>query len=319
MAADDGWRRWRTAMADALYGPDGFYLRSGAPAAHFRTAAHTSPLWPAAWARLAQSVAQHVPRMTVVEIGAGGGELLRGLAAHVPPHWRLVGVDVCPRPPGLPDRIEWRAEAEPPASFDGLLVAVEWLDVVPVDVAERTADGLRLVEVRRDGDERLGALVEGDDEAWSTRWWAPGDVGDRVEIGRSRDAAWAEAVGALGRGLAVAVDYAVDPRRDLAGTLTGYRDGRQVAPVPDGSCDLTAHVLMESCAAAVAGAQPRLLTQREALRSLGVDASRPAYDGNPHAYLAALQATGEAAELLDPGGLGGFTWLMHAKGVPSPI
>jgi SAM-dependent MidA family methyltransferase len=119
------------------------------------------------------------------------------------------------------------------------------------------------------------------------------------------------------------VDYGVDPRRDVAGTLTGYRGGRQVAPVPDGSCDLTAHVLMQSCAAAVDLPDPQvltqLMTQRDALRALGVEGSRPAYDGNPRSYLAALQATGEAAELIDPGGLGAFTWLMHAKGVPLPI
>lgn len=317
MAADDGWRPWRVAMADALYGADGFYRRPGAPAAHFRTAAHASPLWAAAWLRVAAHVAEHVRDMAVVEIGAGGGELLAELARQAPQHWRLVGVDVCPRPERLPGRVEWSAER--PESFDGLLIAVEWLDVVPLDVAELTETGLRLVEVRRDGDERLGRPVCGDDAAWVTRWWSPAEVGDRVEVGTSRDRAWREAVRGLGRGVAVAVDYAVDPLRDVAGTLTGYRAGRQVAPVPDGSCDLTAHVLMQSCAAAVDGGHVDLMTQRDALRALGVDAARPAYDDDPRSYLAALQTTGEAAELLDPGGLGAFTWLVHAKGVPAPI
>ena len=41
--------------------------------------------------------------------------------------------------------------------------------------------------------------------------------------------------------------------RPAAGTLTGYREGRQVAPVPDGSCDLTAHVAMDSLGARRAG------------------------------------------------------------------
>jgi SAM-dependent MidA family methyltransferase len=317
MAADNGWRPWRAAMANALYGADGFYRRPAAPADHFRTAAHTSPLWAAAWARLAETVASCVPQMTVVEIGAGGGELLAGLAGRTPPDWRLVGVDVCPRPGRLPDRVEW--SAEPPTCFDGLLIAVEWLDVVPVDVVERTDTGLRLVEVRRDGQERLGAPLAGGDDDWVARWWSPAEEGDRVEIGSSRDEAWATAVSRLGRGVAVAVDYAVDPRRDVAGTLTGYRAGRQVAPVPDGTCDLTAHVLLQSCAAAVDGTEARLMSQRDALRALGVNASRPAYAGDARSYLAALQSVGEAAELIDPGGLGAFTWLVHAKGVPPPI
>ena len=317
MAADDGWRPWRVAMAEALYGAAGFYRRAGAPAAHFRTAAHASPLWAGAWLRVATHVAQHIRDMTVVEIGAGGGELLAGLARQAPDGWRLVGVDVCPRPDRLPDRVEWSAER--PAPFQGLLVAVEWLDVVPVDVVERSESGLRLVEVRPEGEERLGPPIAPDDEAWLARWWTPADVGDRAEVGSRRDEAWAQAVAGLERGVAIAVDYAVDPRRDVAGTLTGYRAGRQVAPVPDGSCDLTAHVLLQACAAAVGGTETRLVTQRDALRKLGVDASRPAYDGDARSYLAALQSTGEAAELVDRDGLGAFTWLVHAKGVPAPI
>jgi SAM-dependent MidA family methyltransferase len=309
-----GWMRWRDAMQEALYGPGGFYTRTGAPAAHFRTSAHVSPQWAEAIAHLAERSGGD----TVVEIGAGGGELAAGLANLLPSRWRIVAVDVAPRPATLPERVEWAAE--PPAAFDGLLIAVEWLDVVPVDVAERTEDGLRLVEVTVDGDERADAPVPADAADWLDRWWPLHDVGDRAEVGLSRDEAWAAAVARLRRGLAVAVDYAVDPARDVAGTLTGYRDGRQALPVPDGSCDLTAHVLMESCAAAVGGdVGTRLLSQRDALRALGVHAPRPAYAGDPRAYLQALQATGEAAELLDPSGLGGFMWLVHARGVDLPF
>src|SRR5438270_13332164 len=102
-------------------------------------------------------------------------------------------------------------------------------------------------------------------------------------------------------------------------TPTCYRNGRQVLPVPDGSTDITAHVLMESCAAATADVGSRLVSQQDALRSLGVSAQRPAYAEDPQAYLAALQQVGEAAELLDPDGLGGLTWLLQARGVPLPV
>lgn len=307
-------------MADALYGDAGFYRRPGAPAAHFRTAAHASPLWADAIALLASRVASAVgdtDGFTVVEIGAGGGELLAGLAERTPPQWRLVGVDVCPRPAGLPDRVEWGEH--PPQSFDGLLLAVEWLDVVPVDVVERTDGAVNFVEVSTDGREQLGATVDNEARSWLQQWWPLAETGDRAEVGSTRDEAWAKAVSHLRCGAALAVDYAVDPRRDVAGTLTAYRDGRQVLPVPDGSSDITAHVLMESCAAAVGDVESRLTTQEAALRSLGVSARRPPYGEDPHAYLAALQTVGEAAELLDPDGLGGFTWLLQARGVPLPL
>ena len=306
------WRRWREAMADALYGADGFYRRPDAPAAHFRTSAHASPLWAEAIAALVE----RVDGDTVVEIGAGGGELMTALAARLPTH-RLVAVDVAPRPAQVPDRVEWRDAL--PEFFEGVLLAVEWLDVVPVDVAERTDDGVHYVEVSPDGSERIGETVDSADTQWLQRWWPLAEVGDRAEIGATRDEAWAAAVARLSRGLALAVDYAADPRRDVAGTLTGYRRGRQLLPVPDGSGDITAHVLMDSCAAAVPDVESRLLAQRDALRSLGVDGQRPAYAEDPRTYLAALQEAGEAMELLDPDGLGAFSWLLQAKGVPLPL
>src|SRR3954454_6810152 len=315
------WRLWREAMQDALYGPDGFYRASGAPARHFRTAVHASPLWVGAIAELAGRVESALggpTEFTVVDMGAGGGELIGALATTAPAHWSLVGVDVAARPGGLPQRVQWLPE--PPRDVVGLLVACEWLDVVPVDVVELTDDGVHLVEVAEDGEERLGPSATPVDSEWLNQWWPLAGVGDRAEVGRPRDEAWAAVLSrTLRHGVAVAIDYAADPARDLAGTMTGYRDGRQVAPVPDGSCDITAHVLMESCARAVPYAETLLTTQREALRSLGVSGDRPSYDGNPQAYVAALSQAGAAAELLDPYGLGAFAWLMAAKGCPPPI
>jgi SAM-dependent MidA family methyltransferase len=307
-------------MNDALYGPDGFYRSPGAPGRHFRTAAHASPLWAGAIAELARRVdigLGEPDAFTVVDVGAGGGELLASLAGIAPEHWQMVGVDVAPRPAALPDRVAW--QDSPPGDLTGLVIGCEWLDVVPVDAVELTDDGPRLVEVSDAGDERIGAAPPDPDLGWLERWWPLAELGDRAEVGRTRDDVWAALVDSLTRGVAVAIDYTADPTRDLAGTLTGYRDGRQVVPVPDGSCDITAHVLMDSCAAAVSGADTRLVSQRDALRGLGVTGERPSYDGDPQAYVAALSRAGEAAELLDPYGLGGFIWLLHAKGCPLPL
>jgi len=88
-----------------------------------------------------------------------------------------------------------------------------------------------------------------------------------------------------------------------------------VLPVADGSCDITAHVMFES----LRRPGDLLVSQREALQRLGVSAHRPTYAGDPAAYLTALSRTGDAAELLDPAGLGGFSWLLHPVGVDLPV
>jgi SAM-dependent MidA family methyltransferase len=229
----------------------------------------------------------------------------------VPARWRLTAVERAPvRSAGL----RWTAELP---EVEGLLFANEWLDAVPLDVL---FDG-RLVEVAPDGTERLGDPAPEELLAWAARWWPQGR---RVEVGLTRDRAWAGAVAKVRRGLAVAADYGhvLGDRSDLGDrrpTLTGYRDGRQVHPVLDGSCDITAHVALDACLAAAGG---RLLLQREALTALGVDATPPPRSlatSDPRGYLARLQAANGAAELLDRRSLGSFGWLVRPVDVADPF
>lgn len=290
-------RSWREAWEDALFGPAGFFRRE-APLDHFRTNAAV-PLFAHAVRRLAGLVDEALGRpdpFDLVDLGAGRGELLAGLP-DVPARWRLTAVEVDAAGAAASGGFGWAAE--PPAAMTGLLLANEWLDTVPLDVVE---DG-RLVLVSPDGEEAPGAPIRSD---WASEWW-PG--GGRVEVGASRDLAWAWAVSRLHRGLAVAVDYG-HTRADRRPTLTGYRGGRQVRPVPDGSCDVTAHVALDAVAAATGS---RLVRQHEALAALGVSAAVPAAD-DP-AYLAGLVRASQARELLDPDGLGGFGWLLAPVGV----
>ena len=104
----------------------------------------------------------------------------------------------------------------------------------------------------------------------------------------------------------MAIDYGhvLEERRP---TLTGYRGGRQVPPVPDGSCDLTAHVAVDACAFATGAS---LIEQREALRWLGVSAALPS-----PVTASGLERASQARELLDPDTLGGFSWLVQQVGV----
>ncbi|GAA3855954.1 SAM-dependent methyltransferase [Streptomyces sedi] len=314
---------WRAAMERALYGPRGFY-REQPPSAHFRTSVHASPRFAGAVLELLRRVDAALgrpPELALVDLGAGRGELLAGVLAQAPPELasrlRPFAVEKADRPAGLDPRVVWCAE--PPEGSVGLLFANEWLDNVPLEVAETDAAGVvRRVLVAGDGTERAGPEPDPAEATWLRRWWPPsGRPGERFEIGLARDAAWAGAVATLARGLAVAVDYGhTADDRPYGGTLTGYRGGRAVAPVPDGRCDLTAHVALDSCASVRPGG--RLLVQREALRALGVRGARPPLalaSGDPVGYLRALNEAGEAAELTDPAGLGGFRWLLHPVGV----
>ncbi|MEU3712572.1 SAM-dependent methyltransferase [Streptomyces catenulae] len=333
------WCGWRDAAEAALYGPDGFYTRPGGPgpAGHFRTSVHASPLFAGAVARLLREVDAalgHPEELTFVDVGAGRGELLTGVLAALDAdpgllaRLRPYAVERAGRPAGLDGRIHWSARLPEPGAAVGLLFANEWLDNVPVDVVAADADGVvRRVLVRADGAERPGGPVEGADADWLARWWpvlapealrppgaAPPAPGTRGEIGRPRDAAWARAVRSLRAGLAVAADYAhTRADRPPFGTLTGFRAGREVAPVPDGSVDVTAHVALDACA----GPTGRLLSQRAALHTLGVTGRRPPLalaSADPAGYVRALSAAGAAAELTDPAGLGGFGWLVEPVG-----
>ncbi len=153
-----------------------------------------------------------------------------------------------------------------------------------------------------------------EDAAWCAEHWPLDGLppGTRVEVGLARDRAWADLVGRVRRGTLLAVDYGhTRDSRPPSGTLVGYRDGTVVPALPDGTCDLTAHVAVDSLE------QDERATQRDALRALGVSGTAPSVDlarTDPAGYLHALAASSAAAALTDPAGLGGFTWVLRRVG-----
>ena len=331
---------WRVAWQSALYGDDGFYRRASGPAGHFTTATHAGT--GRALARTLWAWADRYGLDGIVDVGAGRWELLQHLYASAPGR-PLVGLDVVSRPADLPGEVGWVESPGGPQLPAGwrpersLVVAHEWLDVVPCTVAEVAPDGsLRELLVRLDPGscpephveplagrssangnpapntrtESLGPPLSGLDLEWCQRFWPSAigrnaRTGDRVEVGRQRDEAWSALLDRLPLGsVAVAVDYghtATDRPRE--GTLVAYREGRLVDPVPDGSCDLTAHVAVDSLR------QTRLLRQREA-----VDQTAPPDHGlasrDPAAYLEALADHSAAAALRRRGGFGDFWWVV---------
>ncbi|HET6699946.1 MAG TPA: SAM-dependent methyltransferase [Nocardioidaceae bacterium] len=303
---------WKNAWDGALYGPGGFFRRES-PAAHFRTSVHASPLFAQALVELAHRSGLD----TVVDIGAGRGELLTQMH-RLDPDLTLLGVEVAARPADLPDAVAWTSAL--PEAVEGLVVANEWLDNIPCHVVEVDRDGApRVVHVDpATGEETLGAAltdaaVPAALAAWCARWWPleRAEPGTRAEVGTTREAAWADVVRRVRRGVAVAIDYGhTRDDRPPYGSLRSYLDGHEVDVVPDGSRDVTAHVAVDAVAARTGG---RVLRQREALRELGISATRPDLDlatSDPAGYLAALSRCTEAAELTAEHGLGDFAWIV---------
>jgi hypothetical protein len=306
---------WKQAWDAGLYGPDGFFRRE-TPAAHFRTSVHATPLFAEALVAMTRDAGLD----TVVDVGAGGGELLTAMRA-LDPSLDLLGVEVAARPAGLDEAIAWTTAL--PESVEGLVVANEWLDDIPCHVVEVDADGVpRVVHVDpATGAETLGAAltrpsVPASLRVWVERWWPLDDrePGARAEIGSSRDAAWADVVRRV-RGVAVAVDYGhTRETRPPHGSLRSYQRGREVDVLPDGSRDVTAHVAVDAVADRVGAVVRR---QRDVLHDLGVSGARPALGlatTDPSAYLRALASATEATELTAVGGLGDFWWVLAATG-----
>jgi SAM-dependent MidA family methyltransferase len=315
------WTPWQQAWDRALYGESGFYRQAAGPAGHFSTATQGVPLIGEQLARALLALMDREGLDTFVDMGCGRGELLEQVHRHGR-QIRCIGVDIVPRPQ-LSTPIGWLQSPggeQLPDDLDGLtntlVFANEWLDVVPCQIGELNEDGeLREVLVNTSsGEERLGEPVPETSRRWCERFWPLDglETGDRVEIGQTRDLAWDNLTSRLRTGLAIAVDYGhtIDSR-PAWGTLTGFRQGRQVLPVPDGSCDLTAHVAMDSLT------HDELTDQRAALRQLGVSGQIPPQDlarSNPAAYLQGLSTASAAAALTARGGLGDFLWAFSHVG-----
>lgn len=76
------WRDWEQAWAQALYGPAGFVRSGQRPAAHYRTSVHVGGLLAEAVVELlarTDTALDHPQTLDVVDLGAGGGELLAGV------------------------------------------------------------------------------------------------------------------------------------------------------------------------------------------------------------------------------------------------
>ncbi|MGB3828034.1 MAG: SAM-dependent methyltransferase [Ornithinimicrobium sp.] len=321
---------WDVAWHDALYGPGGFYRRTEGPAGHFSTSVGGIPHAPAVIASAVVALARRHGLDTIVDLGAARGDFITAVHA-LAPGMRCVGVDVVDRPKDLADDIGWIISpggAQLPGAVSGLTASLvfahEWLDVVPATVAERDPCGQwrrQDVEVST-GDTHPGEPVTVAELAWLERWAIDaGAVQTRVaEVGISRDHSFLDLLGRVEQGLVVAVDYGHRSSDVPAeGTLTGYRVGRAMAPLPDGSMDLTAHVHIDSLVESARhhpGVSVTLGRQRDVLNDLLGPPRMPAHATartRPAAYLHAVAEHNAHRVLLERGGFGDFWWVLAER------
>ena len=311
-------RTWFDGWVESAYGADGFWRRHW-PGEHFRTASTSGAV-------IAEPLVAALDRYggveTVVDVGAGRGELLSALA-QLRPKLRLGGIDLRPRPDWLPAGISWAADlwdvryagwttgqAETLLQESGpvMLVCCEWLDDLPCRVVHREADGWREAVVDDSGEQRSGPRLANADLDWADRWWPNGQ---RAEIGVNRDRAWSAmaAVVRQRQGCAVMIDYGHrKSERPPNGSFAAYRDGRSVEPMPSTELNLTAHVSIDSLRAAgeAAGLTTELYCrQGEAMARLGSHAP-PDPD-----TLVELSRRSERAALSSPYGWGSHWWLVQ--------
>ncbi|BFO14110.1 SAM-dependent methyltransferase [Streptomyces sp. KM77-8] len=287
---------------------------------------HASPLFAGAVARLLCRVDEALGRpetLDFVDMAAGRGELVTGVLAALPAdvtaRVRAYAVELAGRPDGLAPRIDWRP-ALPAEPVTGLLFANEWLDNVPVDVAEVDPAGVpRRVLVRRDGTEELGEPVTGADAGWLARWWPLGaEEGSarrsdcrgtghgRGRSARSRGARRRGGLRAHGRRAAAVRDAHGVPGR--AGDDARAR--RVVRPHrPRGPGRVRRGLRTPRRTPAVATGRPARPRRQRRTPPL----TRASAD--PAGYVRALARAGEAAELVAPGGLGDFGWLAQPVGI----
>ncbi|HKY16800.1 MAG TPA: SAM-dependent methyltransferase [Microthrixaceae bacterium] len=313
----------------ALYDPvDGFFARgrgAGRRRGDFITSPEVGPLFGAVVARAIDGWwrrSGRPDRWRVVEVGAGRGALAASVLAAAPECGTTMRYVCVERSAVLRDeardllggRVEIAAEL-PREPADGVMLANELLDNLPVRVLERTVEGWLELHVD-DGAEVLAP----------TELSLEVDVppGTRLPVHLAA-ADWARAaVASLRSGVVVAIDYGVERTQELAArpwlrTYRGHDLGHDPLADP-GERDITVDVAFDQLPALTS-----LMTQADFLRDWGIEAlveegrrmwADRAHVGDLEAVRARSRVT-EAEALLDPSGLGAFLVAQWEVGAPA--
>ena len=328
--AAEGPLPWSAVQEVALYHPDhGFYAGPGRAGRRgdFLTSPEVGPLFGAVVARALDAGWERSGRpstFVVVEVGAGPGTLAAAIRAADPAcgrsgALRYLAVERSAAQRALHRDLESHEDLAGALAAGGgradVVLANELLDNLPVDLAERTADGW--AEVRVDVVE--GQLTEVLGPPCTVPPAVVADPGARVPRQAAAQAWLAEALAAVGeRGRVLLFDYAATtaelatrPQADWLRTYRAHAPG--VAPLEAlGEQDITCEVCVDQLAAVAPPVADR--PQADWLRAHGIEdlvaEGRRTWQERAHlGDLAAIRArsrVSEAEALLDPRGLGAF-------------
>ncbi len=338
-------------MELALYDPDGGYYRAAEArpgrAGDFVTAPELHPIFGATLATGLREIWDRLDRpdrFVVREHGAGTGALALGILDGIDDpafraairyevvevdERRLAAFEAALRAAGHGDVLDAHAPAGP---FDGVVLANEILDALPVHRVRRRADELRELAVDADAD---GSFIEVEIDpttsALADHLAAEGVElvdGQTAEVALAVDAWIAAAVAPLARGVALLIDYGApaaalyDPVRRRDGTLRAYVR-HQVHDDPFrfvGRQDLTAHVDVTAVERAAHGAGLSTIgitTQAEALMGLGIEQRLQAVQADPATSFEAYALLRSALmRMLDPAAMGRFRVMAFGRDWP---
>ncbi len=331
-----GWISFERYMDIALYAPGLGYYSAGAHklglGGDFTTAPEISRLFGACLAQQCAEVLREMDQGSILEIGAGSGRLATDILSRLetlgllPARYRILEVSadlrerqlrtIRERIPHLQERVEW-LEAPPTASFEGVILANEVLDALPVS------------RFRWQGAlcEELGVAVEEDRFVWVPRpanpalrqacrtlsaasgGWEDGYVSEYCR----RLGAWtSEVTRALKTGVALWIDYGLPrsqyyfPERRDGTLLCHFRHRAYEDPfLYPGLQDITAWVDFTLLAEASGPAGYELAgytSQAYFLAGLGIEREMEALAGNDENRYARL--ANEARQLMMPGEMG---------------
>jgi SAM-dependent MidA family methyltransferase len=345
IAAAGGWIGFVRFMELALYAPELGYYVAGATKlggdGDFVTAPEISPLFGRTLARQIAELIQRT-RGEVLELGAGSGTMAADVLGELQNLDRLprryLILETSPqlaqrqqrmlrqRHPALMGRIEWISAL--PVNFDGVIVANEVLDALPV----------HLVAWRKNGLFERGVSWQ-DGFVWSERALEPGALRSAAEaIGAEADyvseiALLAPALvrslsAVLRKGALLLIDYGFGrreyyhPQRSLGTLMCHYRHRVHVdAFFLPGLQDLTAHV--DFTAIAEAGIESGLdmlgyATQAQFLVNSGITALLEEHSTD--AAIARFALTAGVQKLLSPAEMGDlFKVIALGRGIDGPL
>jgi SAM-dependent MidA family methyltransferase len=353
IAAAAGWLSFERFMDIALYAPGLGYYSAGAhklgAGGDFTTAPEVSRLFGACMARQCAEILSALGTGDILEIGAGSGRLAVDILLRLETLGQLPGrycildlsADLRERqrryfarylPLRLQERVHW-LDQPPGESFDGVILANEVLDALPVTRFRWYADRV----------EELGVVVDGGRFAWGTRPASPAVAEACRRLSKAgggwdegyvseycpRLTAWTHTVTqSLRRGAALWFDYGLPrsqyylPERHEGTLLCHFQHRAHGDPLLyPGLQDITAWVdytLLAEASRAAGFTLSGFTTQGYFLAGLGVDHEMQIMAAGDDTQFARL--ANQARQLMLPGEMGErFKAMAWLRGLDLPL